>query len=617
MRGLLALLLVWPSACNTTLVEDVDPRAWAKPEVGACVAEHPLATRAGLQMLAQGGNATDAAVAMALVLAVVYPQAGNLGGGGFALVVPHSGEPLALDFRESAPAAARASLYLDEQGVRVEARSLEGPLAVGVPGTPAGLWELHRRGGGRLRFDALVEPALRLARDGFAIDAWLAQELSDPRNQQKFNAPARELFLPAGVPLAEGALLRQPVLAETLNLYATLGPRAFYEGRVARALVQELERTAVPQEPFGNSGAGWIRPEDLAGYAVRAQAPLRGWFRGYEVLSMPPPSSGGVALLQALAVLEGLPLDHEMRTAQAQAVARHEQQGLQPSDHPALSGRMLHWWIEALRGAFADRAAHLGDPAFHAVPLDALLAPGWISSRRMAIREQAQVGLEPLAVPREGGETTHLSVLDRDGNAVALTTTLNTRFGSGILVREAGFLLNNELDDFAISTGSPNTYGLIGGAANAIQPGKRPLSSMTPTVVRQGDGETVLVLGSPGGPRIISAVFQVLLRTLLLDQTIEEAARAPRFHQQWSPAATMLEPGWDPALVQDLELRAHPLTRMGGYMASVQAIQFLPGTARPVAVSDPRRGGAAGLEGEELSVPARPETAIVRETTPP
>lgn len=616
MRVLVALLLSLPafSGCNSTLVEDRDPREWAKPKVGACVSEHPLATQIGLDVLAQGGSAADAAVAMALALAVVYPQAGNLGGGGFALVVPQEGESVAIDFREAAPAAAREALYLDGDGRRVEARSLEGPLAVGVPGTPAGLWELHKQGG-VLRFDALVEPAIRLARDGFPIDAWLALELAEEHNHAKFNAAARELFWPGGKALGEGAILRQPVLAETLSLYANLGPRAFYEGRLARGLVQELERSPVPGSD--SSGQGWMRESDLANYAVQRRAPLRGWFRGFEILSMPPPSSGGVALLEALAVLEGLPLDHEMRQAEALARARHEQSGVQPLDHPMLSDRMLHWWIEALRGAFADRAQHLGDPAFHAVPIEQLLDPKWSASRRMAIHEKADPGLQPLALPREGGQTTHLSVLDREGNAVSLTTTLNTRFGSGILVRDGGYLLNNELDDFAISSGSPNTYGLIGGTANAIQPGKRPLSSMTPTIVRQGDGETVLVLGSPGGPRIISAVYAVLLRVLLLGQNLEEAVRAPRFHQQWSPVETVLEPGFDPLLVQGLRSRAHPLQASSGYMACVQAISFQPGSSRPVAVSDPRRGGSAGLEGELPSKPTRPETSLARQSTPP
>lgn len=613
MRALLALCLL-VTACKSTLVEDVDPRAWAKPEVGACVSEHPLATRAGLEVLSQGGSATDAAVAMALVLAVVYPQAGNLGGGGFALVVPHEGESVAIDFRETAPQAANESVYLDAQGRRVEARSLEGPLAVGIPGTPAGLWELHKRGG-VLRFDALVEPAIRLARDGFRIDAWLAEELADERNHAKFNLAARELYWPGGKPLTEGALLRQPALADSLSLYATLGPRAFYEGRLARGLMQELERTPIPQSDA--TGKGWIRDTDLAGYRVHVTPPLRGWFRGFEILGMPPPSSGGVALLEALSVLEGLPLDHEMRAAETQARARHEESGAQPLDHPMLSARLLHWWIEALRGAFADRARHLGDPSFHPVPLAALLDPSWAAQRRMQIGENADPSQQALVIPREGGETTHLSVLDREGNAVSLTTTLNTRFGSGILVRDGGYLLNNELDDFAISAGSPNAYGLVGGAANSIQPGKRPLSSMAPTIVRQGDGETVLVLGSPGGPRIISAVYSVLLRTLLLGQNIEEAVRAPRFHQQWNPAETLLEPGFDPRLIEGLRSRAHPLRPIGGYMASVQAISFQPGTARPVAVSDPRRGGSAGLEGEEPSTPTRPETSLARETTPP
>lgn len=578
-----------------------------RPERGACVSEHPLATSVGLEILAAGGSATDAAIAMALALAVVYPQAGNLGGGGFALVVPAEGAPQCLDFRESAPAAADPALFLNEQGQRVPARSLLGPRAVAIPGTAQGLWDLHRQCGGRLRFDALVEPAIRLARQGFEIDAWLAAELAEPANFEKFNAPARELFYPGGQALVEHARLRQPQLADTLSLYAALGPRAFYEGRVARAIVAELERSAVPESR--ENGVGWMRLEDLSAYRTRLVSPVVGYFRGYEILCMPPPSSGGVAVLEALGILEGLPLDHELRAAEERARAMHESLGVQPSEHPRLGERMLHWWIEALRAAFADRAQHLGDPDFHTVPLDRLLSPEWIAERRIAISERAQADLEAMPLPSEGGETTHLSVVDSSGNAVALTTTLNTRFGSGIWVREAGFFLNNEIDDFAVLAGSPNVYGLVGSAANALRAGARPLSSMTPTVVRNAAGELRMVLGSPGGPRIISTVYQVLLRCLLLEQNLEEAVRAPRFHQQWRPAETEFEPGFEPELIQALLQRGHRSRTLAGYIASLQAIELDPSLPLPIVVSDPRRGGSGGVVGQAPSVPTRPESA--------
>jgi gamma-glutamyltranspeptidase / glutathione hydrolase len=347
-------------------------------------------------------------------------------------------------------------------------------------------------------------------------------------------------------------------------------------GRVQRPT---LDADAVAE---GLPASGWIAAEDLVAYRVAWRAPLVRWFRGRQVIGMPPPSSGGVALLQVLGILDGFPLAAEAATLPLPEVAGDEQA-------MAAGERLVHWWIEALRRAFAERASALGDPDHVAVPVEELLSAAWIARARISIGDRAEAGASPGLAP-EGTHTTHLSVLDREGGAVALTTTLNSSFGSGILVRGGGFLLNNELDDFALGADLPKQFGLVGGAANAPAPGKRPLSSMSPTVVR--DGRAVrLVLGSRGGPRIITAVAGVLLRNLVLDQPLELAVAAPRLHQQWSPPVTDVEPGWPEPLLEALRARGHDL-RLREPWGAVQAIAVLPG-GEVVGVSDPRSGGAA------------------------
>ncbi len=570
------------------------------PRQGAVVSEHPLATAVGLEVLERGGNAADSAVATALALAVVYPQAGNLGGGGFAIWAGSDGRDAALDFREVAPASASASRYLDESGVLVPARSLRGPLAVGVPGSPLGLYELWaKHGSGTVTWAELVAPSVELARDGFEVGPWLAQDLRIDSVRARMNPAAQAVFYPGGEPLSPGDWLVQHDLAQTLSRLGAEGPSAFYEGRNADALVAELRRTEVPGA--GRAEAGFVERADLDAYEVKNPAPLIGHFQGRELVTMPPPSSGGLVILQVLGVLEGLPLGSEVSTARG-AGLRH-----------GLSERMVHWWIEAMRMAFADRAAHMGDPAFHEVPVAELLSPDWIASRRVSIGERARPDVRAWQpAVDESLQTTHLSVLDRAGNAVAMTTTLNGLFGSGILVRGGGYFLNNELDDFAIQAGVPNQFGLVGNQANSIQPGKRPLSSMSPTIVRDASGEVRLVLGSPGGPRIITSTLQVILRVFVLDQELGPAVRAPRLHQQWSPSRTRFESevdgGWDPELLRALGARGHELELAEGGFGSVQAI-FVDEDGHVQASSDPRRGGAAGLQGVGVSAPAIPEHA--------
>ena len=564
---------------------------------GAVVSEHPLATRVGVEVLEHGGNAADAAVATALALAVVYPQAGNLGGGGFALCFSPKGETLALDFRETAPAGAQPERYLDPDGRFVPERSVSGALAVGVPGSPGGLYQLYRRfGSGRLTFRELAAPAIRLAREGFPVDPWLARDLAATAVQDKMSAAAREVFFPDGEPLRRGARLCQPDLARTLERYAQEGPDAIYRGPIAQAIVRAVLSAPVPG--LGPPPPEAFSSQDLADYRAIERKVLRGWFRGNEVLAMPPPSSGGVALLQVLGMLDGLPLEAE------------RERGVGAGDGEPVGERMLHWWIEAMRLAFADRAAHLGDPDHYDVPVDELLSAPWIAARRVSIGERAQPDVGAwFAPPAESAQTTHVSVLDRAGGAVSLTTTLNATFGSGIMVEGAGFLLNNELDDFAIQAGAPNMFGLVGSEANALAPSKRPLSSMSPAIVLGPDRKVRLVAGSPGGPRIITAVIQVVLRVLVMGQDLRDAMRAPRLHQQWSPPATRFEATarfrWERATLAALRGRGHEIVPDERTFGSVQAI-LIDASGRTTAFSDPRRGGAAGLEGLPVDLPARP-----------
>jgi gamma-glutamyltranspeptidase/glutathione hydrolase len=577
-------LVLAAGAAGCRSARDLEARpSWPRPDCGMVACEEPRAAEVGAEILRRGGNAADAAVATALALAVVHPQAGNLGGGGFALWVPHEGEPQALDFRETAPASAEPDRYLDGEGRPVPALLRQGPLSVGVPGTPAGLLALHERlGSGRLTLEELARPAIELARRGFRVGPLLARDLASPSTRARLGEDpgSRDRFYPRGEPLREGDLLVQPDLAATLALWAREGFDGFYLGRNAQRLVDEL----------GRGGTSPISLEDLAGYRPRWRAPLRGWFRGREVISMPPPSSGGIILLQVLGVLEGFPLDAERREARRERELARASAREPSAEACGLGVRAVHGWIESLRRSFAERAERMGDPDFHPVPVDELLSPAWIARTRVSIGEQASREV-PSPPPHEGAQTTHLSVLDGEGNAVSLTTTLNSSFGSGILVRGAGFLLNNELDDFSLP-GAANQFGLLGGAANAIQPHKRPLSSMTPTVLRDGGRNVSLVIGSPGGPRIITSVIAVILRTLVYEQPLQEAVAAPRFHQQWSPITTDFEPGWPPELLEGLRRLGHEIAEESERWGSIQAIRVLPGGAVEGA-TDPRRPGAA------------------------
>jgi gamma-glutamyltranspeptidase/glutathione hydrolase len=527
------------------------------------VSAHPLASQAGDTVMRQGGNAFDAAVAVHFALAVVYPSAGNLGGGGFALTRTHAGSVAALDFRETCPLGVDSSTYLDAEGRIVEGRSLDGHLASGVPGSVAGMVALHDSLG-CLPWSRLLAPAIRLARQGFALTEREARKLNDALPD------IRRLSSRSPKPLAEGALwragdsLRLPFLAQTLTRIQQRGRAGFYGGPTARWLLAEMER-----------GGGQITQRDLSSYRVLWRRPVHKRYHQYQVYSMPPPSAGGIGLLQMLASVEPFPL------------ARWGPR------HPAT----VHAMIEAERWVYADRSRWIGDPAFFDVPRATLLDSAYIR-QRMAHYDSTQAtdseALQPGPARRwaESEQTTHFSVIDSAGNAVAVTTTLNQPFGSRVWVDSAGFLLNNEMDDFYLKPGEPNRYGLRGGQANAVAPGKRMASSMCPTIVER-DGQLALVLGSPGGSTIPTTVFQVALHTMAHDMPMQQAVAAPRFHHQWKPDLVLAENqwfGWE--LVWPLWRRGHLLVPRFSGMGAADCLRRRPdGTLE--AGADPRGDDAS------------------------
>ncbi|MEZ5990387.1 MAG: gamma-glutamyltransferase [Planctomycetota bacterium] len=531
---------------------------------GAVVAADPVASRVGLAVLERGGNAVDAAVATFLTLAVVHPQAGNLGGGGFLVARMADGRTMALDFRETAPGKAHKDMFLGEDGEVAEGKSLDTALAAGVPGSPYGIWLAWKRLGKVEEFERLVRPAIELARRGFVVDRFLAEAFAEDRERLERWDGTKAAWWRDGRPPSIGDRFVQADLADTLERLAEKGPEGFYTGPTADKVVAEMRRTG-----------GWITAADLAAYRPVEREVLRGKYRGHEVLTMPPPSSGGVALLQMLRLLELRPM----------------------GELGCSSVRGAHWLIEAMKRAYADRARWLGDPAFFEVPVAGLVSEGYAKKLAEGMRDDRATAVEgpgdPTGFREESRETTHFSVVDAEGNAVSCTTTLNSGFGNGQVVTGAGFVLNNEMDDFSAKPGVPNQFGLVGAEANAVAAGKRPLSSMTPTIVVGPDGALRLVLGSPGGGRIITTVLQVLSNVVDHGLPVEVAVRAPRLHQQWRPAET----SWELlALSKDtrarLEEMGHRFRAEPSVMGRCQAIERLP-DGRYVAAADPRSGGAA------------------------
>ncbi|MCS7082887.1 MAG: gamma-glutamyltransferase [Bacteroidota bacterium] len=531
---------------------------------GMVVSAHRLASEAGVEILKRGGNAVDAAVAVGFALAVVYPEAGNLGGGGFMVIRFRDGAVYTLDYRETAPLKAHRDMYLDERGEYISEKSKIGHLAVGVPGSVAGLLEAHERFG-RLPRAVVMEPAIRLAEEGFTLSRIAAENLNEAAPYFRRFAGSRKYFLhPDGRPWQEGDRLVQRDLAETLKRIRDRGREDFYRGKTADLLVAEMRR-----------GGGLITHEDLARYRPLWREPVRGTYRGYEIISMGPPSSGGVALLQLLNMVE-------------------------PYDLKAmgfLSSGTIHLMAEAMRRVYADRAEFLGDPDFYPVPVSQLISKAYAHDR---MRDFDPERVTPSAQVRHGQphryeseQTTHYSIVDAEGNAVACTTTLNGGYGSYVAVEGAGFLLNNEMDDFSAKPGVPNMFGLIGGEANAIAPGKRMLSSMTPTIVTR-DGRLFLVIGTPGGATIITTVFQILVNVIDFGLNIQEAIDAPRFHHQWLPDVLFYEKrGLPRDVLENLRRRGWELRERPGYSGRADGILVGP---------DGRLYGGADPRGEDTAI---------------
>lgn len=476
---------------------------------GMVVSAQHLASKVGVDVLKKGGNAIDAAVAVGYALAVVYPAAGNLGGGGFMTVQLADGRKTFLDFREKAPLAATANMYLDRDGNVVKGLSTNGHLAVGVPGTVSGM-ELAREKYGTMPRAALLAPSIALADKGFMLDQGDIDMFATATNDFRKDPASAAIFLNKGEPFAVGEKIVQKDLAKTLKAISARGTDGFYKGAVGAAIVASSQ-----------AGKGIITQADLDQYKTREMAPVECDYRGYRVISAPPPSSGGVVICEMLNILEGYPLkDLGFRSAQS-----------------------VHYQIEAMRHAYVDRNSYLGDPDFVKNPLDRLLDKGYAEKIRAAIDpKKAGVSKEikPGVAPHEGSNTTHYSITDKWGNAVSVTYTLNDWFGAKVTADKTGVLLNNEMDDFTSKIGVPNLYGLVQGEANAIAPGKRPLSSMSPTIVSK-DGKPVMVLGTPGGSRIITAVLHTILNVVDYGMNVQEAVDAPRFHQQWLPDVTNVE----------------------------------------------------------------------------
>jgi len=561
-RGVALATAIASACCGLAQAASIAP---AVAEHGMVVSAQHLASQVGVDVLKKGGNAVDAAVAVGYALAVVYPAAGNLGGGGFMTIQLADGRKTFLDFREKAPLAATANMYLDVQGNVVKGLSTNGHLAVGVPGTVSGL-ELARSKYGSKPRAALIAPAITLADKGFVLQQGDVDMLLTSTEDFRKDPVSGAIFLNKGQPFAVGQKLVQKDLARTLKLISQKGADGFYKGPIGAAIVASSQ-----------AGKGIITQADLDQYSTREMAPVECDYRGYRIVSAPPPSSGGVIICEILNVLEGYPLkDLGYRSAQS-----------------------VHYQIEAMRHAYVDRNSYLGDPDFVKNPLDRLLDKGYAEKIRAAIDPQKAAvskDLKPGVAPHEGSNTTHYSIVDGQGNAVSVTYTLNDWFGAKVTAAKTGVLLNNEMDDFTSKIGVPNLYGLVQGEANAIAPGKRPLSSMSPTIVTQG-GKPVMVVGTPGGSRIITAVLHTILNVIDYGMNVQEAVDAPRFHQQWLPESTNVEKfALSPDSIKLLEAMGHklgnpqPANHVAAILVGAPSLGGKPvGNNRFYGANDPRR----------------------------
>jgi gamma-glutamyltranspeptidase/glutathione hydrolase len=529
---------------------------------GAVSSQEAHATDVGIDILKRGGNAVDAAVAVGFALAVTHPSAGNVGGGGFMVVRLANGEKLALDYREVAPSAASRDMYLDKAGNPTK-DSVNGAKAAGIPGTVAGLAAAHTKLG-KLPWKDVVAPAVKLARDGFALDDVTSKDLADATKRMrdlKLETAAKTFSKPDGSPIPSGERLVQPDLAKTLQAIADGGPSAFYKGPLAETMAREVQK----------AGGIW-KTEDLAKYQAKWREPVVFNYRGHEIITMPPPSAGGVVLKQLLTASEILKLEQK----------------------PWRGPDEVHLFCEAMRRAYADRNLLLGDPDFIKIPMSTLLDPKYIAGRlgdidpqKATPSSQIKAGVE--SSKKEGTQTTHYSVVDRDGIAVSNTYTLNLGYGSKFMVPGTGVLLNNEMDDFAVKPGTPNAFGLVQGEQNKIEPDKRMLSSMTPTIVVK-DGELRAIVGSPGGPTISTTVAQIIRGIVDYNRPLDEVIPAVRAHQQWLPDQIFTEEAMPPALQAELEKRGHVVKKRSriGHANSIEVDLETRGFR---AVADTTRGG--------------------------
>lgn len=543
-----------------------------EPERGknAMVAsQHEIASQIGVDILKRGGNAVDAAIAVGVALGVVYPEAGNIGGGGFMLIRMPNGEFKAIDYREMAPAAATRNMFVDADGklIRGEGSSTVGYRASGVPGTLAGFELAHKKyGSGKIRWNELIDPAVKVARDGYVLTHRLAELFKAYRSGLSQYPESKRIFLNDGKFFNEGDVLKQPDLAATLARVSRSGAQDFYKGRTAELIAADMK-----------ANNGLITMADLANYKAIERTPLRGNYRGHEIVSMPPPSSGGVVMLQVLNMLE----KHDISAMGMGSAAK------------------THLLVEASKRAFADRAEYMADPDFADVPATRLITKQYANERAASIKSNkatpsGDVGKE-IKPQQEGTETTHYTVVDKDGMVVSNTYTINDLYGSQVTIKGAGILMNDEMDDFAARPGTPNLFGLIQGERNAVQPGKRPLSSMTPTIVMRKDGSVWFALGARGGPRIISAVMQSVINVIDHGMDIQAAIDAPRIHHQWLPDEIRYEPfGMSPDTLNILKGYGHKFVANPGYVASATGIMIDEKGVRLGAIDSRSDGKAIG-----------------------
>jgi gamma-glutamyltranspeptidase / glutathione hydrolase len=557
--SLISSFLAGPNATFNAAAASRDP---VRARHGIVASTSQIASQVGVDVMKRGGNAVDAAIAVAFALAVTYPAAGNLGGGGFMMIRMRNGKTVAIDYREMAPAAAHRNVYLDKDGnlIQGEGSSTVGYRASGVPGTVAGMeLALKRCGSGKLTWSQLLEPAHRLAAEGFPLGHNLARSLRGNDYLSEY-PETRRIFLRNGNFYNDGEVFRQPELAATFARLQKFGPKEFYQGLTARLIAEDMKRHN-----------GLITMDDMRAYVAKEREPLRGSYRGYEILSMPPPSSGGAVLLEILNILEGFDL----------------------AKYDWASSDRYHLTAEAMRRAFADRAEYMGDADFVKVPVAGLIDKAYADKLRKTIDPERASTSEEVSAGRPAGyeseETTHFTVVDAQGNAVANTYTLNGGFGSGVVAKGTGVFLNNEMDDFAAKPGTPNLYGLIQGERNAVAPRKRPLSAMTPTFVLRKDGSLWFTTGTPGGPTIINTVLQVITNVIDYNMNIQQAIDAPRIHHQWLPDQLVWEPyGLSGDTQRALTDRRHKLATRPRYMGDAQGIMIEEKTGVRLGATDPR-----------------------------